>query len=842
MIKKAHILLVFAILIFSGKLNAQGITGFVYDEDNNPIPYVKVYVKNFANVGGITDLDGKYFFGTDFGTFDVIYKCIGFEDLEVKVTVSNAVEPTINNVYLKQSDNQLSTVEIKTKKKNIGWAIVQNVIDHKKELIRQFDTYTCDIYIKGVETFDKKEKKKQKVEKEGETKDPFAQQKEEIRRKIEGDQKLNFVEINLTKHFEYPKNIKEIRTGYEKIGQPDQIYFQSTVSGDFNFYESLIRKDDLHLTPIVSPLHPSGILSYKYKLTEINTVGEDTIYTIAISPRSVGTSTMEGELYILKNDWVLTKVDVSMHKGNLKKYDDFRIVQEFEQKDDSLWLLKSQNFEYSTKYGRETVKGATQVVYSNYIVNPTFPKKFFSNEVGTTIEEAYERDSSYWDQIRPIPLSEEEQRKKFIQDSLTAIYTSEVYLDSVDSIFNKITFLKVAWDGIQHRDRQKKTQWFLSSVAQIIEPVNIGGARFGPGFSIFKKWEDEQWIDFDQDISIGFNNADLRGRLRFQHRYNPKKFGTYGFQFNRGASFINSFDAFFQTFNRQNIFQNTQGRVWHSFEIINGLFLSTTARLEDRSPFDLDYRFVTWFDDATNNGLPIQFERYKAFRTNVFLSYTPAQKYITEPNKKIILGSLWPTFTVGWEKGWNGPFNSIVDFDYISFSATQDFQIGTIGQSRYRISTGKYVNQDSILFIDRKFFRQSDESFFRFLFSPPLNSFQNLDSSYETQDFYLEGHYIHHFNGALVNKVPFLKKTGIKVLTGGGFIFLPEHNNYFYSELYFGIERIFKVARRRIRIGGYTIFSVANNQFALPDSDQPKNIQFKISFDILNERDLKFNF
>ena len=290
------------------------ISGYVYDENNNPIPYAKVYIKNFTNKGSITDLDGKYFIPIDFGTYDVIYRCAGFEELTTKVTV-NSNEPTVSNVYLKQLNNELNEVEIEVKQKNMGWLIVQNVIQHKEEMIRQFDGYTCDLYIKGVETFDKKKRQKQETD-ETEPKDIFAEQKEEIRKKIEGDDRLNMVEINLTKHFEYPNKIKEIRTGYDKIGKPDQIYFQSTVSGDFNFYESLMRKDDLHLTPIVSPLHPAGILSYKYKLVGVTPTANDTIYAVEIKPRSVGTSTMEGTLYVSKNEWVLTKIDVSMHKGN----------------------------------------------------------------------------------------------------------------------------------------------------------------------------------------------------------------------------------------------------------------------------------------------------------------------------------------------------------------------------------------------------------------------------------------------------------------------------------------------------------------------------------------------
>jgi len=828
--------------VFLGKIVlSQGISGYVYDEDNNPIPYAKIYIKNFSNKNAITDLEGKYFIPCNFGTYDVVYRCVGFEEQIVKVTVQSNT-PTVSNVFLKQMNNELNEVEIEVKRKNMGWLIVQNVINHKDEMIQQFDRYTCDIYIKGVETFDKKRRSNDDEKDESQPNDIFEEQKEEIRKKIEGDDRLNMVEINLTKHFEYPNHIKEIRTGYDKIGHPDQIYFQSTVSGDFNFYESLMRKDDLHLTPIVSPLHPAGILSYKYKLVEVTPVENDTIYTVEIESRSVGTSTMEGKLYISKREWVLTKVDVSMHKGNLKKYDDFRIYQEFE-KQDSLWLMRKQLFEYKTKYGRETVHGVTQVAYTNYMINPDFPPKFFSNELGVTTKEAYERDSTYWDEIRPIALEPEERRKKFVQDSLEAIYTSEEYLDSVDANFNKITALKVLWFGIEHRDRHKKQQWYLSSVADVVEPLEVGGLRFGPGFNYFKKWEDEQWIDTYTDFTVGFNNADLRGRARAYHLYNPKKLARYSASFQREAFLINWNDNVLASLNRQNFYLNTQGSLWHYFEMVNGLYLGTRAILEHREPFSLDYKFVTWFDDEFDNGTPIQFEPYNAFRTSIYMQYTPAQKYMTEPYRKVILGSRWPTFSVYWEKGWNQVFNSPVDFDYLSFTAEQSFQIGTMGTSKYLFRTGKFVNQDSVLHIDRKFFREGDnETLLRFLFVNPLNNFQNLDSSYETQDFYIETHFIHHFNGAIVNKIPFMKHTGIQSSAGGGFIYLPEHNNYFYMEAFFGAERIFKLARRRLRIGGYVVVSLSSNQFALPDQDHPKNIQFKVSFDIMDEQDLKFNF
>lgn len=831
-------------------LFGQSISGFVYDESNNPIPYAKVYFKDRGNYeldeneqsGAITDIEGKFFLGCRTGVHTLIFTCFGFEDLEVQITVDQ-VETTVQNVYLKQIVQEFEGVSVTTKRKNMGWMIVQNVIDHKKEMIRQLDSYTCEIYIKGVETSNRKKKVEESSETDAnEPVDVFQEEEDKLKEKLRQESNLKMIEINLTKHFQYPKDIKEIRTGYETVGRPSQVYYKSTVGGEFNFYRSLVTKNDLHLGPIVSPLHPSGILSYKYRLTDVLTEGTDTIYMVKITPRSVGNSTLSGFLYIKKHDWVLTKVDLAMHKGNLKVYDDFRIIQEFEQVD-SLWLINKQTFEYKTKYGKETILGTTTVNYSDYQINPVFPEKFFSNELGITTEEAYERDSSYWDAIRPMPLTLEEQRSKFVQDSIHAIYTSKEYLDSVDAVYNKITFLKVAFLGVGRMNREKKTRWFFPSVASLVKPVSIGGLRFGLDVDYNKKYENQQRIYFSTFFTVGYNNLDLRGGVSAFHYYNPKKLASYRVSINKDARMIYSNNAISSLLDRQNIYQDVGLTARHYMELFNGLYLYNSVAFNQRSQFSLDYKFVKWFDDEFENTEPIQFDQYNALRTHFYVSYVPAQKYMTEPDRKVVLGSAWPRFSFGWLKGWNQVLNSVVDFDYLYASVRQSFQVRTFGESKYNLTVGQFVNQDSVHLIDRKYFRQADKNkWLALAFVNPMHTFQNLDSSYETKDLYLQGHYSHHFNGAIVNKIPFMKKTGIKSVVGAGFLFLPEYDNYFYTEGYIGVERIFKILKERIRIGTYLIVSTQNNTFKFPDDSQPRHVKFAISFDLIQNNANDFNF
>ena len=97
----------------------------------------------------------------------------------------------------------------------------------------------------------------------------------------------------------------------------------------------------------------------------------------------------------------------------------------------------------------------------------------------------------------------------------------------------------------------------------------------------------------------------------------------------------------------------------------------------------------------------------------------------------------------------------------------------------------------------------------------------------------MEAHFVHHDNGALVNKIPFMKKTGIGLVVGTGALYVAEFN-WLHYEAFAGIERSFKFSKRRLRIGIYGVASDGNNI-------APKTT-WKISFAVLDDRNMKWNF
>lgn len=230
----------------------------------------------------------------------------------------------------------------------------------------------------------------------------------------------------------------------------------------------------------------------------------------------------------------------------------------------------------------------------------------------------------------------------------------------------------------------------------------------------------------------------------------------------------------------------------------------------------MDSLIIRDLGEADNK--PPVFDPYNALYGSLELSYTPFQPYIREPNQKIILESKWPTAYVQWRKGIPNIFKSEVNFDYLEMGLRQTLRLGTLGIMGYTVKTGSFLNTKELKYVDYKFQRRGDP----WLFMNPNYAFQALDSTFPVFKRFYEGHVFHEFNGALLNKVPLLKKLGLREVAGAGFLVTAERNLK-YAEVFTGIERVFKLPFNffsKFKLGVYAVSSVAN-KFSNP-------VQFKI--------------
>ncbi len=832
---RALTLLIF-LLISQVPFAQQLFSGIVSDERNIPIPHAKLFVKNSEDLRTIADVNGYFEMRLMPGEYYVIITTTGYSNHEYYLAMGDF--PIVENFSLSPAKIQeIIDMEVSVKKSNPGRDIMLEVVKRREQINQWNYPHKVEVYTRATEKIIREEEnkedskgKKKKAEEIEETEvDPFqAEKKAKDAELAKLTNNMNLVEVQLTRNYSPPRSVKEYRNAYEARGRTRNLYYTTTVKSNFNFFENLLHLDDLHETPVSSPISGPGILSYKYRLEEQYEENGQRISKIRIIARNIATTTLSGTIWVIDSLWMIQKLELTMEKGNLHIYDHFTVYQEYDNSGDTLNVLKYQKLSYGTKYKDSESECVTVSQFQEYDFKPNFPSKFFNNELSVTEQEAYDKDTTFWNEKRGTTLTSDEKLYIQVKDSIEVAHNKKEYLDSVDQVFNKVTALKVLWWGVDHRNRENKTQWSINSVAAFARPLYIAGPRLAPGFNYFKKWNNEKYFDGYGEITYGLLNNDVKGQVNGTYRYDPFHFGNISVRFEHDFNVLRSYDAITQIYKRSNFIEKTFLSFNHYREIFNGFYSEIDFEFSERRSVD-SYRFVTLLDNAIPNESPDVFNAYQALLGKFSFYYNPGQKYMREPNRKVRLGSKWPTFYVSYERGIPKLFGSDIDHEYALAGILQTFKIGTLGTSSYHIKTGKFLSSRALYDADFKFHRRSDP----FWFSNPLYSFQDLDSSLPSRDIFYEGHIVHHDNGAILNKIPFMKKTGLGLVMGAGILYVAEFN-WLHYEVLAGIERNFKFSRRKLRVGFYGALSDGNN--IKPQAT------WKISFAVLNLRDMKYNF
>lgn len=780
-------------------LIAQGqqyiLKGRVTNTNLEPLPYATVQVRELK-LGTKTDASGNFEFQLEEGKYELVFSLVGYEKYAVQVVHRKDQAPL--QIILNESTSQLKEVRIANFKKDRAEEIIRNVIAVKNNLVKAASSYRVQVYIKAGE---KQTTSKRKVELIDATTDTIPGLKPEF-----AGQSL--AEIFLQLDYAYPNKIKEERLGVKKRGRSDGLFFLTTTDGNFSLYPNLIQVPELSKTPMLSPISFSGLIAYKYKTTGIRRVKDATIYTIQFTPTRIGNALLKGSVDIVDTSWAIVHAEFSFPKFHMPEYESFEVIQDFECINDKAWLPVRQEFIYLSKAGKSRSDGKTIAVYSQYVLDTLFGKRYFNNELSATSLAAYEKDTTFWNTVRLEPLTKDEVGLIRYKDSLQRVYTSKPYLDSVDKVYNKITLLKIFLNGVSHFNRARETHFYVNPILNIYRPFMPGGARVGLGGSLSRTLPSKKRIFMNADLSYGLVNPNLMGDLGLTYRYNPFSQAYVRVDGGREFDFIFWGDAWINRFRRSNFYIKESIRFEYGRELVNGLMIRAAAEYANRKSIDgfkLNRTYDSLLSELVINNQPIAFQPYKAFYTSLTLEYTPMQTYIREPREKIILGSKLPTFYITWRKGIPGFLNSAIDFDYLEYGFRHKLKLGLAGISRFNFMSGTFLNQRDLRYVDYKFIARGNP----YLYSNPLFSFQMMDTSFAVFRPFYEGHYIHEFNGALLNKIPGFKKLQLLEVAGAGLLYLPEQNLR-YVEGFVGIERIIRFWKERFKLGIYLAGSIAN--------------------------------
>jgi hypothetical protein len=789
---KLVLILIFIAQTFISNGQLYKLSGWIINDKKEPLSLASVEIKELRK-GSVSRDDGSYEFYLERGKYNIVVSLVGYKAKVFTAYINN--EDVSETITLEDAESgNLSEVVIKVKSRDRAEELIRNVVRNKETILDAIGSYSYNAYIRAFQ-MDSVMAKKNSVN----NSDTIAK---------ENYNDMSMTEVSLKVDRGDNGQLKEEKLGIVRRGKTESLFYLSALEGDFYIYNNLINAPPVSKIPFVSPLSYSGLVAYKFKTIKIDRTIKPKVYTIAIRPRQLSNATIEGEITIQDSTWNVFSTDFRLPPAHMPEFDYMEVKQDYDKVGDSARMITRQQFTYYTKTKKGKLFGETVVAYSNYELNKNFKKGYFGNEVSTTSEEAYQKDSTFWKSVRLEPLSKQQELFAHYQDSVYRYMRSETYLDSIDKVLNKITWKKMLIFGQIFNDHRKERMWILPPITSLIQPVAFGGVRLKVAGAYRKTFPSRKKLELEADVSYGFRNHDVNGEVSMKRLYNPFNQGEFTIRAGKNFEFIYPGDAWVNVLKRSNIYLNNYLEIEHGLDIFSGLRILNSFQIALRRSVS-DYKVSNNADSIFGiaNEPPVVFDPYNASYNQVKLYYTPKLRFIREPKEKIYIGSKWPTFYVIWRKGIPKLFNSKIDFDYLEFGVEHHINLGVAGQTNYIIKSGDFINTKDLRVIDYKFMRQGDPLFFQ----NPNKAFQALDSTFPVFHRYFQGNLVHEFNGFLINRIPFLKKLKLQEVAGGGFL-ITKDRSLRYMEFFTGIERVFKWPFNplaRVKLGVYVVGSVA---------------------------------
>ncbi|HZH36699.1 MAG TPA: carboxypeptidase-like regulatory domain-containing protein [Flavisolibacter sp.] len=141
-----HFTLLFLLLILVTTAFAGSVSGTVTDEKGKPLPFSSITVKNTSR-GVIANSYGSFAISLPAGEYTLVCQHVGYKTVEKIVSVGNSDQQ--QNFVLPQQDLAMAEVVIR-RGEDPALEIMRQAIKKRNDYNKQVDSFTVDVYIKGL--------------------------------------------------------------------------------------------------------------------------------------------------------------------------------------------------------------------------------------------------------------------------------------------------------------------------------------------------------------------------------------------------------------------------------------------------------------------------------------------------------------------------------------------------------------------------------------------------------------------------------------------------------------------------------------------------------------------
>ena len=776
--------ILFFIFVFTSASNAQILKGRVTSQSGDPIPYSTIYIRELKQ-GTTSNTKGDYEIRLPAGGYTVICQSLGFEPVSFNLTITN--KTIIKDVILPVQYYQIPEVRITASGEDPAYGIMRKAIGLAPYYLNNISYYKANVYLKGnlvIKRIPKLLRKSMKIESE---KESGSSSGTSIK---EGDVYLmeSYNEIEFTAPEKYVQKVISFNSTFPEQG--NEISPMEYISA--SFYQPVIA--DMAISPL-SP-NAFSHYNFKYlgassqgnfTINKIEVIPKrksqqllaGTIYiidglwclqSVDLTNENIAGKIRVTQLYIPVQDdiWmpVSHKFEINIGIIGFKadagyavsvKYDDVRpnLALQKPKIISSVYTARNMIPEPASDTTRTKIKKQIDKILekeelsnrdmvklsrlmekeSENSVNDSVRNKLEIKDNTTHIieKDAAGKDSAYWAEIRPIPLSDIEMRSLIINDSIkTASSLKHSKSDSTASGDKKVQskfLIALKHLGLGHT--WTDTSGFSFTNGGLIDLKNLNfntvdGVVYGFDFRFSKSWKGNKSLSLFPDIRWAFSRKQLMWRINASYKFNSIKqrelylrTGMTSKDIGNGGGInplLNTVTTLMFELNYLKLYESDFLTMGYRSEIVNGLNLEISSLyevrkvLENTTDFSLIKTSREYSDNIPDNSYlrpgsnPVHALRdQNHISIAAKITYTPYQKYRIDNGRKIPAGSAWPTFNLTWEHGINDFGNTaeeISQYDMIRAEAYKKYSIGAFSEFRWRVRAGGFIDNRDLTFYD----------------------------------------------------------------------------------------------------------------------------------------------
>ena len=602
------------------------------------------------------------------------------------------------------------------------------------------------------------------------------------------------------------ESISKLRMASSNIYFQDVNYINGTMTRrsdiamlPFRFMSLNIYKESAPDESYLLPLRKTSAGYYQYKLISVETADHNPEYTIEYTPRYKNTKLISGTFVLEDSTW---RVKHFTGKGSDLFFNFSFEITMGQDLINSYLPVKFAIRQAYTYFGNKVVNRYNAILtYKNVkLKEQTETRKNLNlgNRYKVRMDSVPANvDSTFWNKIRPLPLSENEQLllSKYAEKRKKT-QTEQQKEDTTD--IKSATALKFAKNMVlDSKYRYKSTSIRYSGVfnPSMISYSSEDGLTYRQKLFLGIELARHQRINIDAFAGYVFNKKEFYGDLSAVWNYDPAKFGNLSFSIGKGNQ---SYSSLFLNMVKDsltsqglkfedlgvNYFKDFYVRAFNSVEISNGLQLGTGFDYHIREP-NKTQMSVSAPNHEQMDGI---FDTRYYFVPVISLSWTPEQYYTMDKNQKVYVRSEYPTFKIQYAHSLKNVFGSTSQYSRVEFDINQNIRFDLMKSLQYHVGTGFFSRQKTEYFTDFVFFRRS---YFPETWGEGIGGVFNVlpRNLYNASSSYIQAHLMYETPRFLLTRIQALSGGVVKERLYYSQLFTPTIPSY--SELGYGVGNRF---------------------------------------------------